>query len=381
MNLDVSKFFTGLVEFFSILLPGAALTFFLMPAVAPLLLEEAWREHIDGYGVLWFLFASYLVGHLVFLLGAWWLDDLYDHVRRHSLNQQIRELALHDRRLGWPARALVWMLFKREADAGVRAAARLREQQLAPLEAKDAINTFQWCRAWLAAEHAPSLEAVHRFEADSKFFRSFVVVLLLLAVLFALQGRWPLFTGALLLMPLALWRYADQRLKATNQAYWSVLTLTARAGRGAPLSPRSATDGITHAGGVVCRGKGGKLRYLLVQATREPDSWVLPKGHREPGEHMRETAVREVHEETGVWAHIEDDLGAMTLGRDPVPIRVHFYLMRYGARGRRRDLTRRHAWLPLEEACKKAAHVETRELLRRAATLRAHNQNSDRGMP
>lgn len=376
MNLDVSKFFTGLVEFFSILLPGAALTFFLMPIVAPLLLEDTWREHLEGYGVLLFLFASYLVGHLVFLLGAWWLDDLYDHVRRHSLNQQVRQLALHDQRLSWPARALVWMLFKREADAAVRAAARLREQQLAPLAPKDAINTFQWARAWLAAEHPPSLEAVHRFEADSKFFRSFVVVLLLLAVLFALQARWALFTGALVLTPLALWRYADQRLKATNQAYWSVLTLTARAGHAAPLPSRSAPDGITHAGGVVCRRERGKLRYLLVQATQEPDHWVLPKGHREPAEHVRETAVREVHEETGVWAHIEGDLGAVTLVREPQPVRVHFYFMRYGARGRRRDLTRRHVWLPLDEACKKATHIETRELLRRADTLRAHGKYS-----
>lgn len=35
-----------------------------------------------------FLFASYLFGHLVFLLGSW-LDEFYDWARHHTLNTQI----------------------------------------------------------------------------------------------------------------------------------------------------------------------------------------------------------------------------------------------------------------------------------------------------
>ena len=33
------------------------------------------------------------------------------------------------------------------------------------------------------------------------------------------------------LLVLALWRYMEQRFKATNQAYWSVITLTAKDGK------------------------------------------------------------------------------------------------------------------------------------------------------
>ena len=68
----------------------------------------------------------------------------------------------------------------------------------------------------------------------------------------------------------------------------------------------------THAGGVVFRTRRGKTEYLLVEATDDPAQWVLPKGHVEEGEQHRETAVREVHEETGVWARIVGDLGEVS---------------------------------------------------------------------
>ena len=374
MNFDASKFYLGLMEFFSILLPGAALTFFLMPEAVPLLLPDAAaRARIEGYGVALFLFASYLVGHLVFLLGAWWLDDVYDWARRHTLNAQIRDLASRGRLLVWPVRALVWMLFKREDSSAVRTATRLRVAQLAPFAPGNALNTFQWAKSWLAVEHSASLEAVQRFEADSKFFRSFVVVLLVLAILFALQMKWVLLIWTLVLIPLALWRYADQRLKATNQAYWSVITLHARAAGTRPAAKTPPADGITHAGGVLFRGRGSRTRYLLVEESHNPGYWVLPKGHREPGETLRETAVREVREECGVWARIAGELGAVTFGSGNDTVRTQFFLMRYAGRARPRDADRRHRWLTLEDACAAATYIETRELLRRADT---HGGNS-----
>lgn len=38
-------------------------------------------------------------------------------------------------------------------------------------------------------------------------------------------------------------------------------------------------------------------QFLLM---RHADRWDLPKGHREPGESIRETALRETEEETGI---------------------------------------------------------------------------------
>ena len=53
------------------------------------------------------------------------------------------------------------------------------------------------------------------------------------------------------------------------------------------------------AGGVVWRVVDGKLRVLLIHRTRYRDI-TLPKGKVDPGETLAETAVREIHEETGI---------------------------------------------------------------------------------
>ena len=56
---------------------------------------------------------------------------------------------------------------------------------------------------------------------------------------------------------------------------------------------------IYAAGGVVWRVVDGKLLVLLIHRTRYRDI-TLPKGKVDPGEMLAETAVREIHEETGI---------------------------------------------------------------------------------
>src|SRR5689334_8499167 len=105
MNFDLQKLFIGLMDFFSILLPGALLTYLLMGEAGPIVLgpDRYYRlAGAEGWAV--FLFASYLFGHLVFLLGAW-LDEFYDWIRRYTLDSQIRLLARRGVLLTWPARA------------------------------------------------------------------------------------------------------------------------------------------------------------------------------------------------------------------------------------------------------------------------------------
>ena len=53
------------------------------------------------------------------------------------------------------------------------------------------------------------------------------------------------------------------------------------------------------AGGVVWRIVDGKLRVLVIHRTKYRDV-TLPKGKVDPGEMLAETAVREIHEETGI---------------------------------------------------------------------------------
>jgi ADP-ribose pyrophosphatase YjhB (NUDIX family) len=364
MNFDPQKFFIGLMDLFSILLPGALLTYLLMGEVGPAVLGDRYATLAGAEAWAAFLFASYLFGHLVFLLGSW-LDEFYDWARRYTLNAQIALLARRGRLLRWLVRALIWLVFKGERNLAVDRAAKIKQQALDALQAKDAINTFQWSKAWLNAESPASLAVVQRFEADSKFFRCFTVVLLLVLLVWPWQHHWPpaSIPVVLVLLLLALWRYMEQRYKATNQAYWSVITLLARDGKVQIGKAASATGGPTHAGGVVFRKRWWRVKYLLVEAKDDPNQWVLPKGHVEEGEQHRETAVREVHEETGVWGCIARDLGDVSYSVNGSVVTVRFFLMRSMGRGLRKEKDRRHVWLALQDAISRASHLETRELL------------------
>jgi 8-oxo-dGTP diphosphatase len=62
------------------------------------------------------------------------------------------------------------------------------------------------------------------------------------------------------------------------------------------------------AGAVVWRLVEGKLRILLIHRTKYRDV-TLPKGKVDPGEMLAETAVREVHEETGIRVSLGVSVG------------------------------------------------------------------------
>jgi 8-oxo-dGTP pyrophosphatase MutT (NUDIX family) len=361
MDFDPQKFFIGLMDFFSILLPGALLTF----VVKTLTPQIAWLYEQYNGAKAWvaFLVASYLLGHFAFLLGSW-LDEFYDWLRRRTLNAQIEQIVRRKKNFRWWVRAMVWLTFKRESNAAVDRAGKIKEQSLFRLHAKKSINNFQWCKALLAIESPESLAVVQRFEADSKFFRCFVIVLLVMLVWSWPARKQDLAIAAAVLLPLAMWRYMEQRFKATNQAYWSVITLAGRRTDFAIPGDVESNTNLTHAGGVVFRKRWLRgVQFLLVEASKNPNEWVLPKGKIEPGEDTKETAVREVHEETGVWARICEDLGQSSYSVKGQEVRVQLFLMERVARGFRSDKTRRKKWLNLEAATARATHPKTSQFL------------------
>jgi 8-oxo-dGTP pyrophosphatase MutT (NUDIX family)/phosphohistidine phosphatase SixA len=62
----------------------------------------------------------------------------------------------------------------------------------------------------------------------------------------------------------------------------------------------AAADGEIHAAGCVLWRPAGQGREVALVHRSRYDDWSLPKGKRQPGEHVLETAVREVAEETGI---------------------------------------------------------------------------------
>jgi len=128
------------------------------------------------------------------------------------------------------------------------------------------------------------------------------------------------------------------------------------------------------AGGVVHRRRRGKVQVALAaRRTRRGDLvWGLPKGEIEPGETPEVAALREVREETGLEARIEDSLGEIRYFYvwEGVRIRkaVHFFLMR--ATGGHVSLHDEEMedvrWFPLDEAVRAAGYKGERGVLQRA---------------
>lgn len=65
-----------------------------------------------------------------------------------------------------------------------------------------------------------------------------------------------------------------------------------------PFNPSTQNGGDQDGGDQGTRDQDGGGRQFLLM--RHSDRWDLPKGHAEPGETPRQTALRETEEETGI---------------------------------------------------------------------------------
>jgi 8-oxo-dGTP pyrophosphatase MutT (NUDIX family) len=142
------------------------------------------------------------------------------------------------------------------------------------------------------------------------------------------------------------------------------------------------------AGGVVLREIDGTWHVALIEPQRQNSqpaagrrraALALPKGLVDPGEEPLSTAVREVHEETGVVAEAVTKLADIKYvytrtwgGGERVFKVVSFYLLRYLS-GEIGDITpemrievKRALWVPLPEAAKQLAYSNERKLVRQA---------------
>src|SRR4029077_4653115 len=83
---------------------------------------------------------------------------------------------------------------------------------------------------------------------------------------------------------------------------------------------------ILAAGGILCRHALQGDEILVVHRKRYGD-WTLPKGKVKPGESFVAAALREVQEETGCVARVEEYLGAIGYLANGVPKAVLFWRM------------------------------------------------------
>ena len=145
---------------------------------------------------------------------------------------------------------------------------------------------------------------------------------------------------------------------------------------------RAASEGYrratqTSAGGVVVRMDGERPSVCLIARRSEGRRrliWGLPKGHVEPGEHLQQTALREVREETGLVGESIQKLGVVTYWFSVKEERVrffktvHFYLMCYvsGRTEDHDDEVEQAAWCPINQALRRLTYANERVMVLKA---------------
>ena len=121
------------------------------------------------------------------------------------------------------------------------------------------------------------------------------------------------------------------------------------------------------AGGLLWRIAGGEIQVAVVHRPRYGD-WTLPKGTREKGESMAETALREVREETNCQARLLDFAGCTWYEVNRIPKVVFFWQMALEEEHEFQpdeevDLL---AWLTTSQAVKKLDYESEKKLISRS---------------
>jgi 8-oxo-dGTP pyrophosphatase MutT (NUDIX family) len=121
---------------------------------------------------------------------------------------------------------------------------------------------------------------------------------------------------------------------------------------------------------------GEEIEVALV-SVKDRGIWCLPKGIVEEGEETEKTALREVHEETGLSGEILGKVGAISYWyySDEKTVRVHktvhYFLMRYvSGRTEEHDAEVDDArWFPLDEAFDVLVYKGERAVLLKARKM------------
>jgi 8-oxo-dGTP pyrophosphatase MutT (NUDIX family) len=138
-------------------------------------------------------------------------------------------------------------------------------------------------------------------------------------------------------------------------------------------SRRSYDRQPSHAGVVAFRRSAGGPEILLVEASGQPGTWVLPKGHIERGESIADAAAREALEEAGISGHLGADLGTEAFHLAGRRLRVAWRLLEVNDE-RPAAEPRRKRWLGVQDAIEALTFDDQRRVATKAAKLIAEGE-------
>ena len=134
------------------------------------------------------------------------------------------------------------------------------------------------------------------------------------------------------------------------------------------------------AGGVIHRRTPSGVEICLI-STKGGARWQLPKGKRERGESLEQTAAREVAEETGLTGQVGPRLDKIDLwftwNEDGKPVRhhklVYFFLLTYecGNTANHDQEVHDARWFPADEAIARLTFPNEQRVVARALALLA----------
>ncbi len=210
-----SDFFIGVIDFFAVLLPGASLVYLVQPLIVNSMLAP-WSPGTATQGWVVFLVLAYIAGHLLHAIGSWLLDDyVYDKFyipQWKSSHSRAAKLATQTDRSAFPP----------DSEAAKTLLARVYLTTKAdPLGS----NYYDWCLADVRLNSPAGASEVDRNQADSKFFRSMVLVFLVAALIGLWKGLVWVLAGGVLLTIFAIWRFCKLRWTATKRVYEYYLLL------------------------------------------------------------------------------------------------------------------------------------------------------------
>jgi 8-oxo-dGTP pyrophosphatase MutT (NUDIX family) len=123
---------------------------------------------------------------------------------------------------------------------------------------------------------------------------------------------------------------------------------------------------VAQAGAIAVRGEGADAEVLIVRARKNPNDWIFPKGHIEPGETAAEAAVRELREEAGVVGRAIRPVGVSVFESGHERVEVTYFLVRFVATTTPLE-SRESRWLPIDRAGAALTFEDTRRLFDVAA--------------
>ena len=194
-----STFYISLIDLFAILLPGA---------IAALVIYHFNRLAIDGfldvgkdntafYSSFVLLFSAYLFGHIISQVSAYLDDYVYDRLKDKVYKDQKR----------------------------VNKVKEIRENRYGNKMTPVYVNTFNWSVFKLQKEYPEAADEVERYMADSKFFRSLFVIMMVLGCVFLFQSGIGLTVklACFALAAFSMVRYFKKRRKSTETAYQYII--------------------------------------------------------------------------------------------------------------------------------------------------------------